>query len=217
VNFQIYQALLLSFIVNSALAQTKYEYYHFDINGVDKANKTFLVVAKNQLTFCFVAGYRERYYDSVADGKKITILGTEESEECTSSYGPYTFRKKDQAIFVDYYDALNRKVKSHKQYSLKKKDTTDYFYLFSGPHYESATIDGSAFYERDSVIRGANSEKYGCYVFREEQLGAIDLRSPAIRRIYIDKKSLMPVRYEIYDKKGNMKAYYQIKGAMNAK
>jgi hypothetical protein len=152
------------------------------------------------------------YTDTVINQKRTKVGVMTASNDCAAIYGQYSFyeNKSQKAIFINYYNQANKKMVSHKQYSLKLKDSTDCINMLSDQNSNYTITDGHAFYEKDTAILSCNNIIYNCRVFMEVPSKSIDDNSVLYRRIFIEKTSLLPIRFEYLNTKGEIKYYYLI-------
>lgn len=185
------------------------QYLYFYADGEKSTTYINLLLRNRYYGFCFVNDVRDLIYDSIIIGRKLSIIKKVPNSDCSFTYGYYRLRKKGKSIFLYYQHAeTNEKLKG-KQYSLQKQDSTYYTYLFSSPNVRYLSRDGRSFYLGDTVINSFGGKLYNCYKFMEKQ-SQLHHGISEVRIIYIDKRKLIPIRYEHLDKEDKVFSYYLI-------
>jgi len=182
-------------------------YYKFNNEGQLEKEQLILVRTDKSFEFCFKPGVEEIFYDSVADGRMIKMLGHINSTACLYCYGKYGFKKKGNYIYLVCNIEKNKRI-TNKQYPLRPGDTTSFACLFCLHNGEYLNLDGSAFQKSDTIIKSYTGIAFDCFVFNEQSSPSIDIPKPGRRIIYLDKNSLLPVRYDFLNFDGRIEYIY---------
>lgn len=185
-------------------------YYKFDRNGVQLEEKIRLLRNNGNFSFCFIPKNKAVFKDTLVGTKKINFASNVTNHQCGYKYGEYQFFKRGKSIYIQYFNREANKKIIHKQYSLVTNDTTGYSYLFSGPYFDYLTIDGEAIYQKDTVINTYLGKSFNCHIILEYQSKSIDVKSCHKRKIFLNKETLIPVRYEFLLADGKLDYYYLI-------
>ena len=171
-------------------------YYYINNKNEVIAEKMLLLKNKSFNIFAIDPGYNELIKDTVVNGDSMKVITKVPGHNYDFKSGSYKFKKKGNFIYVYFFDPYTDRIIKHKQYPLRLKDTTSYFYLFSPVVGSKPPVSGRAIFEGDTTIVSFGGLKHHCYRIVELQ-NHFEQKSPADHRIYIDVNSLLPVRYEL--------------------
>lgn len=169
-----------------------------------------LVKEADYFRFCFPRYVKEVFIDTPINGDALKICKLQpDTATCGYSYGGYSFKKRGQSIYLSVYDSSAKKSTRHRQYSLVRGDSTWYVYLLSSQIHGYVSYEGVARFQGDSTLKIQNGKEYPCYIFQEERPMGFHNKEYLISRIFLDKTTLLPLRYEFY-KLDKLVRYYII-------
>lgn len=183
-------------------------YQNFNSEGIAIQGNIFLYKNKGMYQFCYSTGYIPKIYDSSVNLENLSYIKYIKSDTCISRYNWHKLSIQKHSIYLIYYNEISKKFVKHKQYSLSKKDSSDYVYLFSGPYNEYPSIEGRSFYRGRTSIRDTNGFKFDCFIQDEYKFIQTTEQYLFSRRIFIDTVTLLPIRYEFYDENGKIISFY---------
>jgi len=187
---KLFVILIGAFIFKSACGQAGEEILRYYSMRVDKADTSYYCsVTKNNKGFSFVfPEIISKYYQLKDSAKMIfdTII-----QKRTSVFGPYVFlKKRNKILFKD----LNRSKRYQNLYSIGDNE-------FLAPDLFSSSTNSYSILTKlldSNTVLQIGSRRMSCFRY----LQAMEYHyKKEYRVIYIDKKSLLPYKFEYYDNK----------------
>jgi len=174
-------------------------------NSKNEASENFgyikLLSNKRQIWYQFFYPSVTVLKDTVVNGEKGKIEKTSYTPTQQGISGKYMFYKKKRYVMFQYTDITDSKTYKHSQFSLSIKDTTDYVNMVFQPNPVSfgyLLIEGKACYKTDSVIIDNLGSTHGVHVINVLISHSSD-RKVCIIRVFVDKTTYIPLRYEYFD------------------
>jgi hypothetical protein len=184
---KLFVILINVFIFKPACGQVGKEVLRYYLKQVDKADTFYYCsVTKNDKGFSFVFPEITAQYYKLKDSATMTFDTI--IQKRTSVFGPYVFLKKENKIL---FKDLNKSKKYHDLYSIADSE-------FLAPDLFSSSTNSYSILTKlldSNTVLQAGSRNISCFRY----LQAMEYHyNKEYRVIYIDKRSLLPYKFEYY-------------------
>ncbi len=197
---------LLSFS-QSNLTGTYY-YYNADNSTVENRMSIRLFQNNKKIWYQFYDSYEFYLKDTVINGIVEKIQKIKPADILVGKSGTYTFSVKGTRVYLNYFDIKTKKSFIHAQFPISKTDTTDYINLISEAPivFGYMNIEGRACYQGDTLITDNKGRVHDTYIFKGFPHDRMH-QQIFFSKIFVDKKSLIALRYEYFEQTGKLSYY----------